>query len=798
MSEFLTFDSIKNEVENTYPTPLSSVFRKCRIAHEEDLGGRHKELIDLFEVLIKFLCVVELQEARQVFPNFRERLPQGGKTLEFLKRPSLGGWVGLLRMLNSIEFGRAAPFWMPAVNSWYNQGKTPHNMETLHLFDHVEGINYERKTKIPHAEICNALVTYRNKQLAHTANIYEEELLKRLPLLEHVLAYLLRSLDCLGRMKTVCTERIELTPHDSWQIHAVKLVGVNQEPDSFESPHKLELSEMYLVPEGRAVVDIRPVHLGPFFLWRTNETLKQPEVYLYNDAWRTKLEYISYQSGSYYYHKELHSDFKELLDIKLQPGLEEDVHRHLSQEQRAEQADNAFKRAMVFLEKRQFEDALECLELSAEYERRAHTFLEMAKIQHALGDPQDEVLQTLQNCLDLQPENAEALALQRALMSHTPEAHRSEYAQEDLPVLRLEERYPTCFHLLSPSFFRAYAPFFWLGAITLWFCASGFIEYLTGNPENILITVWQFLLGALIILCVTVGRRLFLRLRIPLSLQLDSMRLERFERWFHEQYRFIFGNIAFDGTAYRYNTTPFYERGFLAFSSGIAFAAAIAGFILCELHTVPVFFMVKRWLDNMIVVILLGFVIIRYIIASTLFIYQFSQLSLKPMLTKINDEGFRAFSPFIVSNLLFVMAGFVSYIIMATTEFTHPLKLDFIILLIGTLLYLTWSVGMPLMLRLAAKASKTKAVIAYSQHIEKAFDTFLQHPDQENLDAYNWLLTHQNVIQHIPTWPLSWKETLFAVIGSNLVLLPAVVWNVLVRTSHWDTFAEWASVLLGR
>jgi len=118
MSQFLTFDMIKNDVESNYPTLIATVFRKCRISSEADTGGRHKELIDLYEVLLKFLCVVLLQEARQVFPNFRDRLPQGGKTLEFLKRPSLGGWVGLLRILSITEFGSAETQWLPQIRCY--------------------------------------------------------------------------------------------------------------------------------------------------------------------------------------------------------------------------------------------------------------------------------------------------------------------------------------------------------------------------------------------------------------------------------------------------------------------------------------------------------------------------------------------------------------------------------------------------------------------------------------------------------------------------------------------------------
>ena len=80
--------------------------------------------------------------------------------------------------------------------------------------------------------------------------------------------------------------------------------------------------------------------------------------------------------------------------------------------------------------------------------------------------------------------------------------------------------------------------------------------------------------------------------------------------------------------------------------------------------------------------------------------------------------------------------------------------------------------------------------MAYSQHIEKAFKTFLDDPDEARLNAYNWLLKHQSVIQRIPTWPLTWMETLVVVVGSNIVLLLAVAWNILSRLGYWQDTLE--------
>jgi hypothetical protein len=198
MRQLLTFEDVKLSVESCYPTPVATVFRKCRIANKQDLGGRHKNLIDLFESFVKFLCIVQLQEARQCVANLKERLPQKEKTLEFLKRPSLGGWLSLLRILCNVEYGPSKPRWGNVIAPWYQQPRTPETAEALSLFGEIRDVPFDARSRAPIAEICNALVGYRNKHLAHAANFTDDDLSARLPLLEAVLSHLIRSADFLG------------------------------------------------------------------------------------------------------------------------------------------------------------------------------------------------------------------------------------------------------------------------------------------------------------------------------------------------------------------------------------------------------------------------------------------------------------------------------------------------------------------------------------------------------------------------------------------------------------------------
>src|SRR6056297_2218412 len=94
-----TIIEIKEQLIRRYPLPIASIYNRYICMDENDLGGRHKLLIDLFEGLSKMLCVIALKEVLANVPDFKEQLPQKEKSLDFLKHPSLGGFVSLLREL---------------------------------------------------------------------------------------------------------------------------------------------------------------------------------------------------------------------------------------------------------------------------------------------------------------------------------------------------------------------------------------------------------------------------------------------------------------------------------------------------------------------------------------------------------------------------------------------------------------------------------------------------------------------------------------------------------------------------
>lgn len=782
MNKRYTFQNIKH-LEAKYPRPIASVLYRARVADKNDLGGRHKKYIDLFEVLIKFLSVIELQEARNNISNLKDILPQKEKTLDFLRRPTLGGWVGMIRIFSSLQNINLE--WTQKISDWFNQHKNSEGTLILTLLGEIKGLNFESRTHAQNAEICNALVTYRNKLFGHAASLQKEELIKNLCILENILTYLLESASFLQEMQMFNSGRIEVAENNKWLIYGTWLTGLSDEPMELICDTKLNLSEVYLMSTKDGKLIDAPISLCPFLLWESNEDLKNKEIFFYNDAWRTKLEYISYASGSRYYHKELHSRFSDLITLKVKPGVEEDPHYLLSSEERIERASHYYKRAMLLKEDERYEDVLEVLEVAAEYSRNIEIFLEIAKIQLKLQEPVEGVIQTLQVCLEIAPDNKEAMALKSSC--EDGELQNAEYKIEDEGI---ETPFPCIFHAFMFKPLRKYGLGSWLILFTVWYSLSFYIEFKYGTQKTITVVFMQYLLCVLSFAALFILRPMFMRMQLPLSLQIESMRLDRFKDWYKKQLEFIAGTFVFHNEKLQLIQTlkkePFYYIGLTVW----LFVMGIAGSLLAELYKLPVPMSLKVFIDNILIFGFIAYFAARYIIGSILFIYRLSKLSMKPMLTKINDDGLRSLGPLMTTNIVFMNILFVIMLLMAKLQVSSNSYIDILLLLLYLIILFVVSIGMPLTIRMAAKQAKSRAVHTYSEHIENAFKSFLAQPDEGTLGRYQWLIANQKAIVKICIWPLSTIETLL-VFGSNLLLVGMTAWYIFSRTGYWPNFVQW-------
>ncbi len=409
----------------------------------------------------------------------------------------------------------------------------------------------------------------------------------------------------------------------------------------------------------------------------------------------------------------------------------------------------------------------------------------MAELQTELADPASVVLQTLSVCLDLEPENAAAVALRERL----EETVRQGAGWDDQGSRQLEARFAARepvlpgFQMLCPPILRKASIVWWSALVVGWYLLASQFELMSGQGRSVVPDLLQMLCCLMCIAAVYLGYALTKRLRTPLSLQLDTMRLERFDRLFDDEMHRMFGNYVLTGNRLNWLESLRNERAYLLAHALWVLILTGSAFVLSGSGQIPRSLQPVRVL-NFALMYFLVFFFVRFGVGLTSFVFRFSRISLKPMLTKINDDGLRSFGPLFSATLVLMALMYAAYWLMAALAIDLSAHGDLVFLGIGTMLYLIWSLALPFALKRAARQAKSKAVHVYADHIEQAFREFLEAPSEDRRQRYDWLIQNQRVIQRVHTWPMSWQETVFAVVGGNLVLLAVDGWYLMTRLGY--------------
>ncbi len=615
----------------------------------------------------------------------------------------------------------------------------------------------------------------------HGARVDATVLRGRLDALERAAAQLVLSADFLADMRVFHVDEVANRDQGAWLAKGTCLGGVLAEPVQLTSDRPLVPREVYVTDSPTERLDRDPIPLGPFLLWQAPEGQRDPEVFFFNDAWRTKLEYLSYTSGAYYFHKELHAGFEGLITIKPVPGASEDPHRHLAAEERAYRAEALYKRACLSRADGRAEEALLTLEQAAELERRPTFFVEMAEIQLQLGDPTPVARHTLQSCLDLAPEHPRAVEL-AARLDRAPAAAAARPAGDDAGS-GLEQ--PSILHAFAPRRFRPFPSLWWGAALLLWYGASGAVEALVAGADAVASSVLQLLCCLTMVAILQRGRLLTLRLRLPLSLQLGAMRLDRFDELFAREMERTFGRFVSRDARIRVVETVRGDRLFYAVGAAWTLGLAAAAFCLSGSHLDGPWLAAKRFVDYALIY-LFSFPVLRFVVGLTLLVLRVSRLPLKPMLTRLNDTGLRAFGPLLTSSQVLIAGCYACHWLLAARAVRIGVPVDLLFLAIASALAALWCLALPVALQRAAREAKSRSILVYTEHLERAFAAFLEHPaDDGRLEEYRTLQRNQDVVRRIATWPLSRTETLVGVVGSTALVAAVDVWYTLQRLGLW-------------
>lgn len=571
--------------------------------------------------------------------------------------------------------------------------------------------------------------------------------------------------------------KIEITKTAVYTAHVTNLRGTTPEQNQkYELQTRLEIEDIYLTDIDRTKT---PVTLTPFVLYRLGDSGDQPEPYVYNEAWSSRLVYDSHTSGRTYHHKELHRGFDDLVELTLRPGLEADPHVSKSAEERSQAADEFLKRARASQAKGHIEDALLELEESAGYEKRSETFYQMGVVYRELEDS-EAAKSRLRTSLELDPDNQKAQALIESL-ENAPSAG-GEYSSLEFEK-DVQGSFPSLFHIVTPKKWFDFSIFWCIGVLAIWYLPSILVEYYVGTLGSTLAIGGLFLCCALHALGFIGTRARLLQARPALLLQLNENDT-RFYRFFDDSMLTTFGRWD-DLWRERY-----FLIGWLVWGISIPTIS-----VLVTSTDLPPALIAKRWLDFALLNALM-FYQARGIVGLTRLIWLYSRRSLKPFLSRVADGGLAAFGPVVTFPVVLVPFWWFSFWLALSYLINVDHWIDIVMLALGTVVTMIWTLGLPLALYRSAIASKYRAASKYSFHMQDAFASFISEPDEPRLKHYQWLVDQQKVIRKTPVWPLSWSETFVVVFLSNAALFVIDAFYVAARLDM-DLRGLWQSLFSG-
>ena len=346
------------ESYSRYATPMLLPFYRVLNTSRDDLGSIEKRLLDSYESTIKYVVtiLISLYRSQGVANEQLER------EIAKLAKPSLGMYTGLLRMLLKALGSTGHPV-VEELAALYKEKVDSDTFESLLvLSDAAEYVTPKNARSFK--QVTDVLVTYRNKAAAHAASVNEKELKeRRLPALGKVLFHVYERLAFLAEKNLLCVESRKQTA-DGIVQEARVLNGLRSRLQSVDLPETTPVGHLLVELEDsddKAIL----VDLFPLCIVRDGVGEGQQILFL-NHAKKSKIEYISYETGEKVVISSSDAEFQSLkksllgfFEVSESGGIPEHLLEKLAV---SEESRQHYSKALVLLEEGLKEDAIEIIE----------------------------------------------------------------------------------------------------------------------------------------------------------------------------------------------------------------------------------------------------------------------------------------------------------------------------------------------------------------------------------------------------------------------------------------------------
>lgn len=328
----MQFDkNLINSVEDRYPILIARTFRKLKKLQFEKESAQLKQLVELWEVILRYLAAVTCRtylithgksaEINKHIQNFK--IPSNGHWLQLLRecskqfKPPKGagdgihgydiepGPVNLCRIIHNFYF-----------NNLPEKRNNPIFKQAMELSQLDEKLSIELSPTT--GSLFDLILKVRN-WMAHTATRTEKEyspvIEKLIPIVEHIL----KELDFLVNFPLYYVKEVKVLK-GSFSHNVDTCMGSDFEID------RITLNETHLNNEELYVFDISffengktdikwALSLGPYLIVEQCRECHQQQVFIFNKLEKKKIEFISYQCGHTYIPSGHLQDFQEISEF---------------------------------------------------------------------------------------------------------------------------------------------------------------------------------------------------------------------------------------------------------------------------------------------------------------------------------------------------------------------------------------------------------------------------------------------------------------------------------------------------
>lgn len=774
-------------VETTYPYPIASTFRRIRMLDADDAASRHDSYGDLFEIVVKYLAVIALQDFRSVskLPDHIEQF------LKNMLHPALGQWNEIIRNISS-ENTEGCSVGQDIARLY--KSKIPTEIkEAGELLQESLGSRIIVKT---FKDVFDLLVLYRNKVWkGHGAKISKEEYRERLVLVDRVMSVLLRSMEFLSRHELIYVDEVQLLPTGEFKHKLRVCTGALVEPSVMNKAAALTPQHMYLkiaTEKGHSFCDLHPL-----LTFYNCKECKTDQIFVFNDYRKTRLEFLSYACGHFVYPDMLPQEFEKYFQVSLSKVSEDFAPAvMMNEEEAAEKSAELVGVALDHLTTERYYEALEYLQLSLSHIStwEANYYAALATML-TKGSP-TEISYYINASLQLEPDNVVLQELLGRFQKLFPDDETAKQpAEEKLESLRhaakeiLRENVYSpdvkpIYYYFTPQNLRSVSYLFWIGVPSLLFAVRIGVSDWFGIPYNGIVQVLKL---GIVLLFVMLSYTLSSSMRtvyFALMQQVAVKIRDQFASWYREQLNRTFGNFG-DKGSFRNRLqlhNPDNRRYLLL--AGIFFTSALFGavFLTCY-DTRDINLIVVEFCDYAIMwsIVVPG---VPVLVKAFTMLREYSRLPLRPALSAVNKFSLSRVGSMILLVSIpwtgcYFLLTLVGYLTFSKNLVFSQIALFYFMVSLGCV----WTLVTPLYLSRALSKAKERVLAQYGEHVEGAFRVFLENPTQEHLDRYRWLSTQQSEVLAIRTGALSHKA-LAGVVLLNVFILstafcyPFVKYNI--------------------